>query len=172
LSNLSFRKVALTDLDDLQRLSIQTFTDAFEHLNNPADFAAYVASAYSSDQLRQEINSPDSEFYFAVYQNDISGYIKLNFNQAQAEFQDDNSMEIARVYVSAQFQNKQIGKAMLDFAIGIARQKQLHYVWLGAWEHNPNAHRFYQRYGFEVIGSHDFMVGNDRQTDILMKKTL
>ncbi|WP_448698999.1 GNAT family N-acetyltransferase [Mucilaginibacter sp. AW1-3] len=170
--HLSFRKVTLTDLDDLQHISIKTFTDAFEKLNNPADFKAYVASAYNADQLKQEISDPDCEFYFAVYQNDIAGYLKLSFGKAQAEFQDDNSMEIARVYVSATHQNKQIGKAMLDFAIDIAQQKKLKYAWLGAWENNPNAIRFYQRHDFVPIGSHYFMVGNDRQTDILMKKML
>lgn len=172
MSNPTFRKVTLADLNALQHISIQTFTDAFEHLNNPADFKAYVASAYSLDQLKQEINNPDCEFYFAVYQNDIAGYIKLNFNTAQAEFQGDSSMEVARVYVSASHQNKQIGKAMLDFAIDIAQQKKLTYVWLGAWEQNTNAIRFYQRHGFVPIGSHAFMVGTDRQTDILLKHVL
>lgn len=172
MSSLTFRKVTLADLNALQNISIQTFTDAFEHLNNPADFKAYVASAYNSEQLKQEITDPNSEFYFAVYQNDIAGYIKLNFGKEQAEFKDDNSMEIARVYVSASHQNKQIGKAMLEFAIDIARQKKLDYVWLGAWEQNTNAIRFYQRHGFVPIGSHYFMVGTDRQTDILLKKIL
>ena len=172
MDTVIFRKVTLADLNALQHISIQTFTDAFKHLNNPADFKAYVEKAYSANQLNQEINNSDSEFYFAVYHDNIAGYIKLNFAKAQTEFQGDNSMEIARVYVSASYQNKQIGKAMLDFAIGIAQQKQLQYIWLGAWEQNTNAIRFYQRHGFVPIGNHDFMVGNDRQTDILLKKIL
>ena len=61
---------------------------------------------------------------------------------------------------------------MLNFAFELAGQNQHSFVWLGVWEHNYNAIRFYERIGFERCGSHDFMLGNDKQTDILLKKEL
>jgi diamine N-acetyltransferase len=45
-------------------------------------------------------------------------------------------------------------------------------VWLGVWEHNPRAIAFYEKWGFEKFGAHDFLLGTDLQTDILMKKKL
>jgi ribosomal protein S18 acetylase RimI-like enzyme len=39
------------------------------------------------------------------------------------------------------------------------------HLWLGVWERNPRAIAFYLKSGFEKVGSHDFVVGGDTQTD-------
>jgi len=101
-----------------------------------------------------------------------AGYIKINFNDAQTEYKDKNALEVERIYVSGEHHGKQIGKQLLDFAINTARSKQFAYVWLGVWEHNGKAIGFYKHHGFEPCGSHDFMLGDDKQTDLLMKKML
>ncbi len=116
-----------------------------------------------------ELTNPDSEFYFAMNEDDIAGYLKLNFNNAQTEFQDKNALEIERIYVSGEHHGKHIGRQMLDFAVDIAA-KQFDYVWLGVWEHNHKAIGFYEHHGFEIFSSHEFLLGDDRQTDLLMKK--
>ena len=46
------------------------------------------------------------------------------------------------------------------------------YVWLGVWEQNPRAIRFYEKNGFVPFDTHVFILGEDKQTDILMKKIL
>lgn len=43
---------------------------------------------------------------------------------------------------------------------------------LGVWEHNHRALRFYEKNGFIAFGTHIFQLGNDQQTDILMKKSV
>ncbi|MEM9391391.1 MAG: GNAT family N-acetyltransferase, partial [Bacteroidota bacterium] len=50
--------------------------------------------------------------------------------------------------------------------------KGLGYIWLGVWEYNTDAIRFYERLGFTPFGQHSFILGSDHQTDILMKKPL
>jgi len=172
LHNITIRKVSLADLDVLLAISKQTFFDAFEAQNNPEDFKLYTDAAFTRDKLSQELSDPNSEFYFAVDHDIIVGYIKLNFNDAQAEFQEPDAMEVSRIYVSAAYQGKQIGKILLDHAVAIAHRQKLKYLWLGVWESNVNAIRFYERNGFAKFSTHYFMLGNDRQTDIIMKKVL
>ena len=172
MHNTTIRKVTLADLDLLLKISKQTFFDAFEAQNNPEDFKLYTDAAFTCDKLSQELSDPDSEFYFAEEEDGIMGYIKFNFNDAQAEFQEPDAMEVSRIYILAAYQGKQIGKLLLDHAVAIALRKKLKYLWLGVWESNVNAIRFYQRNGFEKFSSHYFMLGTDRQTDILMKKML
>ena len=41
-------------------------------------------------------------------------------------------------------------------------------LWLGVWEHNARAIRFYEKCGFRDAGSHPFLLGNDLQTDRIM----
>ena len=169
---IAIKKVQASDLDTLINLSRKTFYDAFFHLNDPADVNAYASAAFSSERMLSEVSNPDSAFYFAVINNEAIGYIKLNYAPAQTEFKDDKAVEVERIYVLAGNQGQQIGRHLLDFAIQQAINAKLEYIWLGVWDKNNHAIRFYQRAGFEVIGSHNFMLGNDRQVDLLMKKTL
>lgn len=169
---IKIRKVYPFDIDTLLTLSRKTFYDAFEHLNNPEDFEAYTSKAFTREQLLSEINNPDSEFYFAMLNDEAVGYIKLNYRGAQAEFQDPAAVEVSRIYVLANQQGKKIGNQLLDFTINKAIDNKMTYIWLGVWEHNHAAMRFYERIGFKAFSSHHFMVGNDQQTDILMKLEL
>lgn len=133
---------------------------------------AYSSVAFTLQNTQSQLNNPDSEFYFAMLGDEIAGYVKLNFNDAQNEYKDKNALEIERIYVSGEHHGKHIGKQLLDFAVNTARNKQFAYVWLGVWEHNEKALGFYKHQGFEQCGSHDFMLGDDKQTDLLMKRSL
>jgi ribosomal protein S18 acetylase RimI-like enzyme len=45
-------------------------------------------------------------------------------------------------------------------------------VWLGVWEKNLRAISFYEKNGFIAFDQHIFQLGDDRQTDIMMKKLI
>lgn len=169
---IAIEKVRSSEVDTLLSLSKRTFYDAFEHVNNPDDFEAYTSKAFTREQLLSEIENPDSIFYFAMIDDVAVGYIKLNYRAAQAEFQDPEAVEVSRIYVLASQQGKKIGKQLLDFAINKAIEDKLKYIWLGVWQHNKAAQRFYERAGFVIFSSHEFWVGNDMQLDWLMKKEL
>jgi ribosomal protein S18 acetylase RimI-like enzyme len=169
---VTIREVEISECDILLAFSKETFYEFFAGWNEPANMEAYSAVAFTPQKMLSELSNPNSEFYFALDEDVIVGYIKLNFNDAQTDIQDKDALEVERIYVSGQHHGKYIGKQLLDFAIEIARSKQFDYIWLGVWEHNEKAIAFYKRNGFETFGSHDFMLGDDRQTDLLMKKLL
>ena len=157
------------DLEKLCEISYQTFYDSFAWGNTEANMKAYVNLAFSEETLLKEINDPGSAFYFALYDEISVGYLKINTGISQTDLKNENALEVARIYVRKNYQGKQIGKQMLDKAILIANEKMVDYIWLGVWEKNPDAIRFYEKNGFVKYGSHHFMVGNDRQTDIIMR---
>lgn len=165
-------KVEPSDITTLINFSKKTFYDAFAHLNNPADVEIYAAKAFNSDNILAQITNPFSTFYFAMLDGQPVGYIKLNYSSAQTEFQDENAVEFERIYVSADQQGKKIGNQLLDFATDLANKNRLQYIWLGVWDKNVNAIRFYERNGFKIFGNHPFSLGNDLQTDLLMKREL
>lgn len=169
---ITIQRVQLSEADTLLAFSRKTFYEFFDHLNEPANMEAYSSVAFTPQRMLAELSNPNSEFYFAILDNEVAGYLKLNFKDAQTEFQDANAMEVERIYVSGEHHGKRIGKQLMDFALDIARGKHFEYVWLGVWEHNSKAMAFYGRYGFEVFSSHPFLLGDDLQTDLLMKKVL
>lgn len=133
---------------------------------------AYAAATYTPQKMSAELSNPNSEFYFAMVDGQPAGYIKLNTGDAQNELKHSNSLEVERIYVLEEYHGKRIGGDLLNFAIDTAKARQMDFIWLGVWEHNHKAIGFYQHNGFEVFSSHDFMLGDDRQTDLMMKKGL
>src|SRR5437879_10767164 len=120
LTPITLQPVRPSNLDELLSLSKKTFYDAFEHVNNPDDFEVYTSVAFTHDRLLAELTNPHSAFYFALIDEEKVGYIKLNYSSAQTEFQDENAVEVERIYVLASQQGKRIGKQMIDFAISKA----------------------------------------------------
>ena len=169
---ITIEKVAINELDTLLAFSKKTFYDFFAHLNDPVNIEAYSVEAFAPENMRRQLVNPESEFYFAMIGDEIAGYIKLNFNDAQNEYKEKNALEVERIYVSAKHHGKQIGKQLINFAIEIAKEKHFSYVWLGVWEHNEKAIGFYKHFGFEFCGSHVFLLGDEQQTDLLMKKKI
>jgi ribosomal protein S18 acetylase RimI-like enzyme len=169
---ITIRQVKARDIDILLPLIKTTFFVAFEHLNNAEDFKAYTDKAFAPEKILSELNDPNSEFFFALYDEQPVGYIKLNYGNAQTDVKDEDGMEVERLYVLAEHQSRQIGKILMDFAEGRAQSKGLRYIWLGVWEHNHRAQSFYQRNGYEKFATHQFVLGTDVQTDFLVRKML
>ena len=166
---MKIRKINIDDLEALRNLSIQTFKETFEEVNTEEDMQKYLDENLSIEKLKTELENPNSEFYFAENNDEILGYLKLNFKDAQTEKLEENHFEIERIYVLKTFLGQKIGQILFDKAIEIGREKNLEYVWLGVWEENHRAIRFYGKNGFEIFGKHDFVLGEDVQTDLLMK---
>lgn len=132
----------------------------------------YLDEYFSVEKLTAEFNNKSSEFYFATIGKNVIGYLKLNFGQAQTELQDGNALEIERIYVLKEFHGKGVGQLLYDKALQIARQKNVDYVWLGVWEENRRAINFYTKNGFVEFDKHIFKLGNEEQTDKMMKLSL
>ncbi len=165
-------KAGKEDLQELLELGKTTFLEAFMPSSYPAYVLEYAEKAFTREKLELELSNPDSEFYLAKLGGQTTGYMKINFSMAQTEFQDQRAMEIERIYIKREFQGYKAGQLLIDQALQIAEAWQLVYVWLGVWELNPHAIRFYNRNGFVQFSTHIFRIGGEDQTDHLMKKML
>jgi len=172
MENLQLVPVTLSEILDLQEISRQTFFDAFASVNEEEDMRHYLEVNLSIEQLTSELNQAATSFYFAKNSKEILAYLKLNEADVQTEKRDIPSMEIERIYVRKEFQNRGVGQFLLDHSIQITKDKQLKLIWLGVWEHNVSAIRFYERNRFQFFGKHAFMLGSDEQTDLLMERHL
>ena len=172
MENINVVRVTLNDIDQLQKIGRQTFSDTFSAGNTEDNIRKYLDEGFSLEKLTAELNDKNAEFYFAILDKNIIGYLKLNFGQSQTELKDDKALEIERIYVLKGFHGKNVGQILYEKAIQIARQTNADYVWLGVWEENPRAKNFYKKNGFVEFDKHIFKLGNDEQTDIMMKLQL
>lgn len=168
-SDLIIKRVTRGQLEALTYISRKTFTDAFTHLNNPDDQAAYLSDHLTNHSLATELNNANSEFYFVMEHAVPIAYFKLNTGDAQTELREDEGLEIERIYVLKDHQGKKLGHRLIEKIIEMAREKGKTYIWLGAWDKNTDALRFYKNNGFSVFDQHDFKIGSDIQTDLMLK---
>lgn len=169
MDKIEILEVTPADLIQLQKISRQTFSETFSAENREEDMKLYFEKELSAEKLKSELDEKDSQFYFALSRGGVVGYLKLNTGQAQTEIRDSNALEIERIYVLKEFLGKKVGQVLYEKAIEVARQKKFEYVWLGVWEENHRAIHFYKKQGFVCFDKHVFKLGNDEQTDIMMK---
>ncbi|KRB53601.1 GNAT family N-acetyltransferase [Flavobacterium sp. Root186] len=172
MAAIQINKITLDDIDQLQKIGRQTFYETFSESNSEENMEDYLEKGFSTEKLTEELTNKNSEFYFAVLDHNVIGYLKINFGESQTELQDEESLEIERIYVSKEFHGKKVGQLLYEKAIQIAKEKNADYVWLGVWEENHRALSFYKKNGFVEFDKHIFKLGNDEQTDIMMKLKL
>ena len=169
---LVIRKISIDHLYQLQKIGKTTFTETFTEHNTKEDLDKYLEESFSNEKLSSELNNPYSSFYFAEIEDNVVGYLKINFGASQTELKDNEALEIERIYVLQAYHGKKLGQALYEKAISIAKEMKVNYVWLGVWEENNKAIQFYKKNGFVPFDTHIFKLGNDEQTDIMMKLEL
>lgn len=172
MSEVSIRPATIQEVAQVQQIGRQTFFETFAASNSEQNMRAYLEEGFSTGKVTAELQNPDSRFYFAELDSIIIGYLKVNTGPAQTEAQPADALEIERIYVLQAYHGRHVGQALYDQAMRLAAQVQARYVWLGVWEENPRAIRFYQKNGFAEFGKHVFTLGDDQQTDILMQRPL
>jgi len=172
MDNILIKTASLKEIALLQQIGRQTFFETFAAHNSAENMKKYLEEGFSLEKLTAELQDENAAFYFAWLDDQVIGYLKLNFGASQTELKDDKALEIERIYVLKEFHGKKVGQLLYERAIQVAEQANAAYVWLGVWEENPRAIRFYQKNGFVAFDKHIFRLGDEEQTDIMMKLEL
>lgn len=162
--DLKIIKATITNIDEVLFISRKTFVESYSKYNTKENMELYLEENITLQKLTHELNNPDSEFYLALKNSSVIGYLKVNFGPAQNDLNDNQSLEIERIYISNEFYGKGFGQLLFNKAVAIAKSHHLSYIWLGVWENNVKALNFYQRNGMTEFDKHSFMFGKDKQT--------
>jgi Acetyltransferases len=172
MENFLIKECSLGDIEKIKYISEKTFYETFSNENTKEDMENYLKENFSYGQVESEIKNNGSRFYIVQNNEEVVAYMKINFDKAQTETGHDNTLEVQRIYVLQEYKSKSIGKMLMKKAIEIGKNNNLNYIWLGVWEQNINAIKFYEKQGFEKFDTHIFKLGEDEQTDNLMKLIL
>lgn len=166
------RTVRQQELPFLREFSELTFRYAWQAQSEPVAFEAYCQKTFSLEHIKNEVNQPDTAFYFAELEDRLVGYIKVNQNVLPDHWvnQTDHALQLERIYVCPLTQGSGVGKALLNFVEHIAKEQQHNFIWLTVWQQAARSIEFYQKNGFETCGISDFRMGDELQTDWVMQK--
>jgi ribosomal protein S18 acetylase RimI-like enzyme len=171
---ISIRPGMIEDTQPLTDLSYTTFWDAFAHhpKNAPDDLAHYMRQAFNVEQIAKELADPQAIFLIAEIEGELAGYAKLIRENIEPGIKAERPIELNRLYSQQKFLGQGVGQALMDACFERAKQGNHDVIWLGVWEYNSRAQRFYEKNGFRLVGKHTFVLGSDPQTDLLMVKAL
>lgn len=172
MEKIEIKKMSASDAELLQAISIETYRDTFGEYNSEELMRIYLDEAYEINKLMEELQNEQSEFYWATFNGEIAGYLKLNVDQAQSEKMGDHFLEIERIYIRSAFKAKGIGSTLMALAIQRTQEQKKAAIWLGVWEHNHAALCFYKKHGFSHHSEHIFYMGDDAQTDYIFVKKI
>lgn len=167
--NITIKEASTADAALIADMSRQTFYETFAANNSKEDMDKFMNEQFTREALMTEVGAEGNIFLLAYVNGEAAGYARLR-NAETAEL--PNSIELARIYNDSGMIGKGVGKALMDACIGKAKQLNRECIWLGVWEKNERAIRFYEKAGFVKFGEHDFLLGNDLQRDWLMKKQI
>ena len=162
-------EVHLNQVEQLQSISRETFYETYCSMNTKENMDKYLNENLSISTLEKELKNPNSLFFIIRNLDKNIGYLKLNMGPAQTDIKDANALEIERIYVIKEYQGKKAGQQLYEKTIQVAKEKMLKYIWLGVWQENPKAIQFYTKNGFEIFDQHVFKLGDEEQTDYLMR---
>lgn len=167
----TIREALPADAKLLTDLAYTTFWDAFAHhpKNAPDDLNHYMRQAFNIEQISVELDDKDTVFLIAELDGEAAGYAKLIADRTEPGIGGQRPVELNRLYAHQKHLGQGVGQALMDACFERAKHDDRDVMWLGVWEYNPRAQRFYEKNGFRVVGSHVFQLGEDAQTDMLMQ---
>ena len=165
---LSLRLAEPSDASALAALAERTFRDTFTHGNNPSDLEQHCTASFGRDSQLKEIEDPNIVTILAESGNRFEGFAQLHLCSPKECVPTANPCELHRFYVSSKHHGKGLAHVLMQRVLETAQQTSAESIWLGVWEENPRAITFYKKFGFEVVGSHTFLLGSDPQSDLIM----
>ena len=169
---ISVRIAEKGDYELLATLGRRAFYEAFGEQNDPQDMQAYLDLAFNPETVQKHLEDPDVIYFIASYHNDPVAYSKLKRNTSPPELKGQQCIQLERIYALQAYIGKKLGKALMEKCIALAKHEHFEYLWLGVWQQNHTAINFYKKWGFEVIGVKQFIIGNEVNDDFVMAHKL
>jgi ribosomal protein S18 acetylase RimI-like enzyme len=172
--DVTIRRILLKDAQALAQIGRQTFYDTFTGTCTEEDMQRFLEEYFNLAQVQNELKNENDFYFFAELNGEPVGYVR--FMEDYSNFpvvKQWKALELKRLYVLKEYHGKGIAQQLMDFFLSFAEEKKYQLVWLGVWEHNIRAQKFYEKYGFVNSGHiHDFPIGNTPQTDFWFWKFL
>lgn len=167
---VGFHDATIADLPNIDRIFRTSFCDTFAHLYRPEDLETFLAK-FTPQAWRAEMDDPACVFRIAEANGEPAGFVKIGPLTLPVE-PSGKALELRQLYVLEDHQGSGIAAQLMEWVLDKARGSGATGIYLTVYTGNHRARRFYERHGFEAVGRYDFMVGNQADEDVIMRKLL
>jgi ribosomal protein S18 acetylase RimI-like enzyme len=170
--NCWMRVATTADAAAVAAFAEMTFRATYGDANTPEDMELYCRNTFSESLMEDDISNNEVQYQLAIVQNELVGFIKLQWSPPPMPMPFERPLQISRIYVHPQAKGKGIGRILMAAAMAFASEMQHDYLWLGVWQQNEDAIAFYKKMGFAIVGTDTFLLGKDLQLDWIMGKPI
>ncbi len=171
---ITIRRATLADADRLSAIASKTFYDTFTDTCTDKDMQLFLEEYFNLTQVESELSNEQDFCYLAESAGALVGYIRFMEDYRSFPLMKEwKALELKRIYISKDYHGKGVAQHLMNLILKFVVENNYEVVWLGVWEYNFRAQKFYEKYGFVNSGhTHDFPIGNTPQTDFWMWKFL
>ncbi len=149
MSELVPRRATSTDVPKIVRLANSGGPDG-----KPREILSDVLPYYYEEAFQRIEKDPNALLMVVEKDGNIIGTFQINFLTYLAG-KGSSDMQIEAVHVDSRFRSLGIGSQMMKWAISEAKKRKCRRIQLTTNKLRKDAHRFYERLGFEA--SHEGM---------------
>jgi len=166
------RPAGVADAPWLAALAERTFRETYAAQNTPENMERYVAEHFGAARQARELADPAWQTVVAELDGHAAGYAQLSWSLPPPCVAGEAPIEVARFYVDRPWHGRGVAQALMAGLLERAAAAGARTAWLGVWERNPRAIAFYRKSGFAEVGAHEFLLGTDRQRDLVLARPL
>ena len=166
----ALRRATSADAAALARIGADTFVETFGASYPPEDLAAFLARTYSEDAARRALADPGQAAWLVEVDGRAVGHALAGPCALPHPDVRAGDGELKRLYLLRDYQNGGLGRALFEQVLQWLERDGPRTLWIGVWSENFGAQRFYGRYGFERVGDYEFVVGNTRDHEFILRR--
>ena len=171
-ANLKISQATVSDAKLISVLGAVSFYEAYFEQDTAHDLANYIHESFELAKIRTEIEDKHAAFFIIYADEKAVGYAKLREGSKVDCIKNENSIELQRIYTIERVYGKGIGESLLKHCLETAKLKGFETLWLGVWEENIRAQKFYAKYGFARVGEITFPYGETVGINFVLEKVL
>lgn len=170
MSLLTIRRATTADAEALSRIGAETFSETFGHMYPPQDLAAFLETAYAVEKSRRDLEDPDKAVWLVEAGGAVVGHALAGPCDLPHDEVTPACGELKRLYVLKAYQGGGTGSRLLAETLTWLERNGPRRLWIGVWSENYGAQRLYGRLGFEKVGEYDFIVGETRDREFILRR--
>lgn len=169
---IEIRTATKADAKLIRVLGAVTFFEAYFEQDDAHDLANYIHESFDLKKILSEIEDKNASFFIIYLDKHAVGYAKLRENSEAQGIKTENSIELQRIYIVERFFGKGVGEILLKYCLEVAGTRGFETIWLGVWEENKRAQKFYAKHGFKRVGELEYPYGETVGINFVLEKIL
>jgi diamine N-acetyltransferase len=162
---LTLRQASIEDVPSLAAFAAKAFSDTYRGHADPQEIADYVAEHLSPSAVTALVRDPASTIILGEVGTQLAGYAVLKADEPPSCVTGPNPIELARLYLGEEFLGRGFGEKLMLEVHAQAKRVGANTLWLGVYDRNVRAVRFYERFGFTRVGGREFSLGGSVYID-------